>query len=255
MMQVIAGIHYNFSMPDNFWPVWQQIKGDQQPLKDFISDSYFGLIRNFLRLGWFVPYLFGASPAVSSSFLKNSRKSMPLKMLGQATHYLPKATSLRMSGLGYNAKEQDSLNVGYNSLGEFVDGLRQGTCQANTAFEKIGVKRAGEYRQLNTNTLQTESELYAPIRPKQITKDNETLSEALSSRGVQYVEVRSLDVNPYVETGIDLDQMHFLDVFLTHCLLSDSPPLSHHQQLRAQQNLDKVVTPDCLIRWSRRSLQ
>jgi glutamate--cysteine ligase len=242
LMQVISGVHYNFSMPDRFWPVWQGIKGDRQPLQDFISESYLGLIRNFLRLGWMIPYLFGASPAVDSSFLKNARSTLPLEALGRKTHYLLKATSLRMSELGYNTKAQDDLAISYNSLTEFVGGLRRAASQPNEAFEKIDVKQLGEYRQLNANTLQNESELYAPIRPKRVTKSGERLSDTLQARGVEYVEVRSLDVNPYAETGIDLEQMYFLDVFLTYCLLKDSPALSRRQQRTSKQNLNKVAT-------------
>lgn len=242
MMQIIAGVHYNFSMPDNFWPIWQQINGDQQPLQDFISESYFGLIRNFLRYGWLIPYLFGASPAVDSSFLKHARSKLPLKAFGQKSHYLPKATSLRMSDLGYNAKEQDHLGVSYNSLVGFVSGLRQAANQVNPMFEKIGVKQNGEYQQLNANMLQQEGELYGPIRPKRVAKAGERLSDALLARGVEYVEVRSLDINPYTETGVDLEQIHFLDVFLTYCLLKDSPALSVQQERTTKENLNKVAT-------------
>lgn len=242
MMQAISGIHYNFSMPDSFWPIWQEIKGDHQPLQDFISDSYLGLIRNFLRIGWLIPYLFGSSPAVDSSFLNATRRALPLKTMGKSTHYLPKATSLRMSSLGYNSQAQDDLFISYNSLHEFVGGLKQAVNQTNATFEKIGIKRHGEYRQLNTNALQSEGEFYAPIRPKRVTGASEKLSEALNSRGIEYVEVRSLDVNPYAETGIDLEQIRFLDVLLTHCLLSDSPALSRQQQQRTKQNLNKVAT-------------
>lgn len=242
MMQVIAGVHYNFSMPDNFWPVWQQLKGDQQPLQDFISASYLGLIRNFFRLSWLIPYLFGASPAVDSSFLKHSRSTLPLKTIGNTSHYLPNATSLRMSDLGYNSKEQDNLDISYNSLPEFISGLRQAVHQSNQVFEKIGVKLNGEYQQLNTNTLQQEAELYAPIRPKRTLKSGEKLSDALQTGGIEYVEVRSLDVNPYAVTGIDLEQIHFLDVFLTYCLLKDSPDISRQQQRTAKENQNKVTT-------------
>lgn len=242
MMQAIAGVHYNFSMPDKFWPVWQQIKGDNQPLQDFISASYLDLTRNFLRFGWLIPYLFGASPVVDSSFLLHARCALPLKKRGQNSHYLPQATSLRMSRLGYNTQEQDNLAISYNSLPEFISGLRQATSQPNPVFEKIGMIRHGEQQQLNTNTLQMEGELYAPIRPKRVAKTGEKLSDALQARGVQYVEVRSLDVNPYAEAGIDLEQIHFLDVFLTYCLLKDSPDFSEQQQCTAKQNLNKVAT-------------
>ncbi|WP_319549606.1 glutamate--cysteine ligase [Desulfogranum marinum] len=242
MMQSIAGVHYNFSMPDHFWPVWQQIKDDKQPLQDFISESYLALTRNFLRFGWLVPYLFGASPVVDSSFLTHTRSTLPLENIGRSSHYLPHATSLRMSKLGYNTQVQDNLAISYNSLPAFISGLRQATSQPNPVFEKIGVMRHGEYQQLNTNTLQIEGELYAPIRPKRVTRPGERLSDALQTRGVQYVEVRSLDVNPYAETGIDLEQIYFLDIFLTYCLLKESPAFSWQQQCTAKKNMQQVAT-------------
>ncbi|WP_163339569.1 glutamate--cysteine ligase [Desulfopila sp. IMCC35008] len=242
MMQVIAGVHFNFSMPDSFWPVWQQIKNDRQPLQDFISESYFGLIRNFLRLGWLVPYLFGASPAVDNSFLRSTRSTLPLQPIGRESHYLPMSTSLRMSDLGYNSKEQGNWSINYNSLPKFVKGLRQAVTTPNPVFEKIGVRQNGEYRQLNSNILQMEGELYGAIRPKQVTRAGENLSCALAARGVQYVEVRSLDINPYCATGVDLEQVYFLDIFLTYCLLQDSPELNLKQQAAAQRNLNKVAT-------------
>ena len=242
LMQTIAGVHYNFSLPDHFWPVWQQIKNDQQPLQDFISESYLDLTRNFLRLGWLIPFLFGASPVVDSTFLKNTCKTLPLKTMGHSSHYLPNATSLRMSQMGYKNKEQDNLPISYNNLSDFVSGLRLATRQSNPVFEKIGVKLDGRYRQLNTNTLQEEGELYAPIRPKRVTKSGEKLSNALEARGIEYIEIRSLDVNPYTETGIDLDQIYFLDVFLTYCLLKKSPSLSLEQKQTTQQNIHKVTT-------------
>lgn len=242
MMQTIAGVHYNFSMPESFWPALQKVKADRCPLQDFISASYFGLIRNFLRLGWVIPFLFGASPAVDSSFYNHVHRTILLKSLGRHSYYLPYATSLRMSKLGYNTQEQEKLAISYNSLSKFVRDLRRATSLPSPVFAEIGVKLHGEYQQLNANTLQGESELYAPIRPKRVTREGETLSNALQERGVEYVEVRSLDVNPYAEAGIDLQQVYFLDVFLTYCLLKDSPELSQEQLDTTRQNQNRVAT-------------
>ena len=136
MMQVIAGVHYNFSMPEHFWPMWQKVLGDQGPLKDFISASYMGLIRNFMRYGWLLSYLFGASPAVDCSFLTNSGNSLPLEKQGDRTLVGKDATSLRMSSLGYNNKAQDALFISYNSLNDFICGVKAATNQANVAFCK-----------------------------------------------------------------------------------------------------------------------
>ena len=72
-MQVIAGVHFNYSFSDEFWRLYQQLLNNDGPLQDFISEQYMGLVRNLLRYGWLVPYLFGASPAVCKSFLNGKR--------------------------------------------------------------------------------------------------------------------------------------------------------------------------------------
>ncbi|MEX5669602.1 glutamate--cysteine ligase, partial [Pseudomonas neuropathica] len=69
-MQCIAGIHYNFSMPEALFALLQREEGDTQDLQDYQSACYIALIRNFKRYSWLLMYLFGASPAVESSFLK-----------------------------------------------------------------------------------------------------------------------------------------------------------------------------------------
>ena len=67
-MQVIAGVHYNYSVPAAFWPVYHELVGSELGEDDFRSEQYLGMIRNFRRMGWIILYLFGASPAVCKSF-------------------------------------------------------------------------------------------------------------------------------------------------------------------------------------------
>jgi len=61
IMQSIAGIHYNFSMPDAFWPHYQKLCNSNDNLQDFQSDRYLGMSRNIQRNSWLLSYLFGAS--------------------------------------------------------------------------------------------------------------------------------------------------------------------------------------------------
>jgi glutamate--cysteine ligase len=81
----------------------------------------------------------------------------------------------------------------------------------------------GEYNQLATSLLQIENEFYGTIRPKRVIFPGERPLHALRDRGVEYVEVRLLDLNPFVPVGITHQTVCFLDVFLLHCLLSNSP--------------------------------
>lgn len=220
-MQCIAGIHYNYSLSEDLWRV---LKADQPTAlsdKDFQSESYIALIRNFHRYSWLLMYLFGASPALSKHFLRG--REHKLQTLSDDTLYLPYATSLRMSDLGYQNNAQAGLMPPYNDLDSYMRSLSRAVRQPYPAYESIGTRRNGEWIQLNTNLLQIENEYYATIRPKRVINSGERPVEALCSRGVQYIEVRCMDIDPFEPLGINLQTSRFLDAFLLFCALDDSP--------------------------------
>ena len=223
-MQAIAGIHFNYSVPVALWPLLHQQSGSFDKLDDFISKSYFGLIRNFQRQGWLILYLFGASPAICKKFFKSRPHLMAqFDEFDAYTLYHPYATSLRMSDIGYKSKNQEQLRIDYNSLEAYVETLGAAIETPYPEYEKIGVKVNDEYRQLNANILQIENEFYSTIRPKQIANSGEKPTLALKRRGVRYVEVRSLDLDLFNPIGIDEAKARFLEAFLLHCLLQPSP--------------------------------
>ncbi len=230
VMQAIAGVHFNFSFADDFWYAYQLIEENKESTQTFISESYFGVLRNLQRFGWVVPYLFGASPAICKSFLHG--QDTTLQAFNENTFYHPYATSLRMGDIGYqnNKENEKGVVANYNSLNEYVNSLRYATETSCPEYEKFGVKVDGRYRQLNTNILQIENEYYSTVRPKQILMGNEKPSLALSRRGVKYVELRSLDVNPFSPMGIDSEQLYFLRAFLLYCLLEKSPPILRNEE-------------------------
>ena len=236
IMQVIAGIHFNFSLPDEFWAMFQQQEKDGRSLQDFRSECYFGLIRNLQRFGWLILYLFGASPAVCKSFLDGKATTLP--EFDDHSCYGPFATSLRMSNVGYTnrTEKKSGVNVCYNSLAEYIASLTQATQTPWPPYERIGVKVNGEYRQLNANILQIENEYYASMRPKQPPRDNEKPTLALKRRGVQYVELRSVDINPLEPSGVNAPQLRLLETLLLFCLLNDSPPLDAEEQQLIDDN-------------------
>jgi len=232
-MQAIAGVHFNYSLPEEFWPIHKDFEGDPQPLQDFISSCYFALVRNLRRWGWIIPYLFGASPAFSKSFLTGPSREFEQF---DATLFRPDATSLRMSDIGYKNSTQSGLNISYNSLAEYVAGLAHAIDTPYPDYERIGTKVDGEYRQLNTHILQIENEYYSFVRPKQIAASGERPTVALTRRGVKYVEVRALDVQTYDPIGVNLPQLRFLEGFLLMCLFSESPPLSANDRREFERN-------------------
>jgi glutamate--cysteine ligase len=238
-MQAIAGIHYNFSFPQSFWKMLQAIEDNQQPLQVYINQRYFDLLRNFLRYSWLLVYLFGASPAVCASFL-SGRKHQLLETKGH-TLTRPFATSLRMSDLGYQNNAQSSLHVSVNNLEEYVRALTYAIQTPEPSYQDLGIKVDGEYRQLNGNILQIENEYYSSIRPKRTSKSGERPTLALQRRGVEYIEMRVLDLNPFEPLGISQQDIRFLDLFATYCVLQPSPLLEGEQLHATKQNIRQVV--------------
>ena len=242
LMQTIAGIHYNFSVPDSLWEDLQASAGNQQSLQDFKSDGYFSLIRNFRRYSWLLLYLLGAAPAICRSFVGDNDHC--LAPFGSDTHslYQPHATSLRMGDLGYQSDAQSSLVVCYNDLPQYTTTLNKALSQSYPPYDAIGLKDSeGKYQQLSTNLLQIENEFYSTIRPKRTAASGETPAHALIERGVEYIEVRCVDLNPLLPCGIDEETICFLDTFLLFCLLQDSPPTDTEEYACIPENIDRTV--------------
>jgi glutamate--cysteine ligase len=238
LMQTISGVHYNFSLPDTFWPAYADSRGRENS-QDFQTEAYFGLIRNFRRHSWLLIYLFGASPAICKSFVKDQPHR--LEVFDEGSLYLPHGTSLRMGRLGYQSDAQSSLHISYNSLDEYAESMHDALTRSYPAYESIGVKVEGEYRQLNTALLQIENEFYGTIRPKRPIRTGERPLTALRDRGVEYVEVRCLDLNPFLPEGIDSVEARFINLFLLYCLMMDSPGDSQEESAVMGRNQLAVV--------------
>ena len=230
-MQTISGVHYNFSMPA------------------VSSEQYFALIRNFRRHSWLLLYLFGASPAVCPSFVEGRKHE--LEQLEGHTLYAPYGTSLRMGRLGYQSEAHASLAVSYNSLRSYAASLFNALTQPYPPYEKISIRNGGDYHQLSTSLLQIENEFYGTIRPKRRIHRGERPLHALRERGVEYVEVRLMDLDPFNAVGIAAPTMRFLDVFLLYCLLDESAPDTPEEITAIGRNQQKVATrgrePDLVL--------
>ncbi len=221
-MQTISGIHYNWSLPG------------------VTSEEYFSLIRNFRRQAFLLMTLFGASPAVCSSFVEGRQHD--LQTLAEFTRYMPYGTSLRMGRLGYQSDAQSSLAVSFNSLEGYGASLQDALTRTYPAYEAVGIQNpGGDYNQLATTLLQIENEFYGTIRPKRVIHPGERPLHALRERGVEYIEVRLMDLDPFVPVGITEATTRFIDVFLLHCLMSDSPPDSPEEIAALARNQHKTA--------------
>jgi glutamate--cysteine ligase len=216
MMQTISGIHYNYSVPETLWqgPLIKEMSGKSNEIR---SSAYFNMLRNILRINWLILYLFGASPIITRSFI--TKGSQSLKQLDNQTFYLPHATSLRMSDFGYCNIRRNKLQVSMNSLQEYVSDLRKATNTPFNEFVTIDKINTKLQKQINENVLQIDDEYYAVARAKSKTISEQRTTSKLSQGGVDYIELRSLDLNPYSRIGIDKETVLFLETLLTYCFI------------------------------------
>jgi glutamate--cysteine ligase len=240
VMQAISGVHFNYSFPEQFWPVMAELARSHDAGRDFQSEIYFALLRNYRRHGWIVLYLFGNSPALCPSFVGDRRVDW-LQPFEPASLYAPHATSLRMSDLGYRNASQAGLRVSVNSLEHYVRDLTAAITTPHAEFQEFGVKVHGEYVQLNANLLQIENEYYSFIRPKRVAHSGERPTQALKRGGVQYVEMRSLDVSAFDPVGVNQNKLRFLEAFAAYCALSPSPPIEPSEQAELDGNHARVA--------------
>jgi len=156
--------------------------------------------------------------------------------------HMPYGTSLRMGRLGYQSDAQASLAVSYNSLEGYAASLQDALTRPYLAYEKVGIQNpGGDYNQLGTTLLQIENEFYGTIRPKRVIFPGERPLHALRERGVEYIEVRLMDLDPFEPVGITPQTMRFLDVFLLHCLTSASPPDSPEEIAALARNQHRTA--------------
>jgi len=217
-MQAIAGIHFNFSLPEGVWTHWAQLH-DRQLLanQELISTGYFHMMQNLLRIGWVVPYLFGASPAICQSFLEPGSDT-DLETFNETTLFAPHGTSLRMGNIGYRYREDEpiDLSVRHDELGSYIEDVIGHISSIHPPYETLGLRGDdGQVQQM-------------PIL-------------ALRRRGVRYLELRSVDLNIFEPAGLDLTQIAFLEMLMLFAWLDNGGPLSSERLKAITRNIKTVA--------------
>ena len=235
MMQTVSGIHYNFSFSDAFF---ENLRGEED-LQTFKNKSYLSLIRNFRRNAWMILYLFGSSPVVPKTFITD-RKNF-LQELNEEDLFLEYATCLRMSELGYMSKAQDNLYIAYNNIEEYLKDLRNALTKEHKRYAEVGVIKDGKRIQINTSIIQIENEYYSSIRPKRVTPAGERPINILKNEGIDYVEIRALDNNSFLQSGIDEDTSYFLEAYLIGCFFGEDRKSTQDEIKELLVNWENVV--------------
>lgn len=261
IMQLICGIHFNFSFSKEFLQAYfVSIENNNQWNQINVNNKYMATIRNYMRISWLTTYLFGASPVINSKFINNDKAvANYLKPFKSNSYIADFGTSIRESNLGYHNKPQVNSMISYNSLEEYAKNIYTAVTTRDPEFEKIGLYRANKQIQINCNILQIENEYYGIVRPKPDEKYHHSpVFKTLLEQGIHYIELRNLDLNPFSPIGIDLDQCLFIETVMYYCLLTNSPRFDFKERINIKKNIETVALlgrqPELLLKYKESEL-
>jgi len=166
------------------------------------------------------------------SYLKSPPNDF--KKLGNQTLYAPWATSIRMSHLGYYSRIQNQHAISFNDLKSYLKEMHYALSTSKQEYQNIPL-------QLNSHLLQIENEHYSRIRPKALPQKGKTPLQSIENRGIEYVEVRTIDLDPYHPIGMSREHLYFHHLFLVYCLFKPSPKLHKNAQVRLTCDQDLVA--------------
>lgn len=193
--QMISGVHFNFSFSEKFLKKLYSLENDDLSFKNFKDDIYLKIARNYLRYCWLIIYLTGCSIGSHKTFSNDCIHLMDAKD-DYGSYYSTRGPSFRNASCGY--KNLKDLYPSYNSVNEFVGDIN--------SF-------------IDNGDLSEAKELYTQIRLKP--KNPKDLLNSLKDSGIEYIEIRTLDINPFYQCGIVNRDMKFLHLFLIYMLVKD----------------------------------
>lgn len=202
--QMISGVHFNFSFDESFLEKLYSLNNDDLTFKEFKDNVYLKITRNYLRYCWLIIYLTGCSIGSHKSFSNDCIHLMDAKD-DYGSFYSTKGPSFRNASCGY--KNLVELYPSYDSVEEF-------TRDISTFIENGDLSEA--------------KELYTQIRLKG--KNQKDILESIKNDGIEYIEIRTLDINPFYQCGLVKMDMKFLHLFLIYMLIKDESNYSDWQK-------------------------
>ena len=171
--------------------------------------------RNYMKHSWLLVYLLGASGVVHKSYSPNCIAK--LQIFDKDLYYFENGISFRNSICGYRNKKE--LYISHNSLEEYIGDIK---------------------KHIADGTIQGAREYYSSLRLK--SKNAGDLLGSLEKDGIEYLEVRSIDLNPFARIGIELEDMEFIHFFLMHMLLKGECSFTKEDYLAAKENEKMLAT-------------
>lgn len=179
--QMVSGIHFNFEFSVALIEQMWKFSGSDCDFSTFKTQTYMKLARQYLRYMWILTYILGAAPRANAGFLE--------------TEKTPKhaVRSIRNSIYGY--RNEPHIFVSYENLEKYYANLKQ---------------------YVDNGELSEMKEFYSSVRLR-----GGKRSEDLLDSGVDYVEFRNFDLNPFVRVGMTEETARFIHLFALFLLFKE----------------------------------
>ncbi|WP_239253723.1 bifunctional glutamate--cysteine ligase GshA/glutathione synthetase GshB [Listeria ilorinensis] len=212
-IQLLSGIHYNFSFSEKLLTgLYEEYHMEQETMADFRNRMYVKTAKYFMKNRWLLVYLTGAGSIYPTGYTTTPAE----KTLADGVTWMENGTSLRNSSYGY--KNKTPLHIDYNSFDSYIQTI-------------------GEH--ITEGKINSMREFYNPIRLKNSHTDQSL--DSLAKNGVEYLEIRSLDLNPLEPNGISKETLRFVHLLLITGLLSADTELCHNSQTISDRNEEQIA--------------
>lgn len=207
--QLLSGVHFNFSFSDKFLTLMYDDISDNISFREFRDQIYLKVARYYLKYSWLVIYLTGANSVAHESYINCCNRNFVA--ITDDAFSLGDSSSFRNGVSGYRNLEH--FYVSYNSLYDYIEDIQ-------LAIDDGHIIAAKEY--------------YSQLRLKGTSKGG--VLEDLYNNGINYVEIRTLDLNPLVKTGITQESLDLIHLLLCYSLIAPDFYMSDDEYRHANQN-------------------
>lgn len=219
--QMISGVHFNFSFKNETIEKLYSFSDKNLSFKEFKNEIYLKIARNYLRYCWLIIYLTGCSIGTHKTFANECIHLMDTKD-AFGSYYSTKGPSFRNASCGY--KNLKTLHPSYKNVDEFTRDISN---------------------YIESGELSEAKELYTQIRLKP--KNPSDLLNSLKNDGIEYIEIRTLDINPFYKCGLTQQDMKFLHLFLIYMLVKEESDYVDWQKeaiINEERTAEKAYTDE-----------
>lgn len=228
-LMLYSGVHINFSLSQEWLKgIYEWLCLNDRPCAEnrrfkecgeyteFVNRIYMRLVAWGTRYSWLIVYLFGASPVFDASFFDETGDKKTADDFSSTV--VSKYATPRCSEIGY-----------WNDFDPILDYV---------SLERY-IKSINSY--VENGALNIPAELYYPVRIK---SRGDFSMQTLLEKGIDHIEFRIIDDNPYEPTGVCRSDIEFMHLLMIYFLFRHESDFTPEKQKNALSDMKRAALLD-----------